>query len=74
MARIYKQRTVASYDTYSGYIDLRIRDKLGYQLIHNRMFTFVTAWKNMYRATFGLKSGESKIEFDSQLVFKFSHK
>ncbi len=29
--------TVASYDTYSYYIHLRIRDKLGYHLVHNLM-------------------------------------
>ena len=28
--------TVASYDTYSYYIHPRIRDKLGYHLVHNR--------------------------------------
>ncbi len=33
--------TVASYDTYSYYIHLRIRDKLGYHLVHNRMSKMV---------------------------------
>ncbi len=35
--------TVASYDTYSYHIHLRVRDKLGIELVHNLMFTFITA-------------------------------
>ncbi len=58
--------TVASYGTYSYYIELRIRDKLGYQLIHvyfcnslkkyERSFaTPFMVFEYLYRASFVLK-------------------